>query len=78
MCKSLTYAQRTARVLERAGITAVVKKAPQGTTSHGCAYCVKVSENRLRDAQNALCNAGLVPSRVLLQGPDGSYGEVMV
>ncbi len=76
MCRSLTYAQRAARVLERSGITAVITKAPPGTTDAGCAYCVKIWENRLRDALAALRQQGLGPSRVLMQMPGGRYQEV--
>ena len=35
MCRSLTYAQRAARVLERAGIGAGIIKAPAGLTGNG-------------------------------------------
>lgn len=76
MCRSLTYAQRAARALERSGITAVITRAPHGTTDVGCAYCVKVYENRLKDALGALSQAGLGPNRVLMQDPGGRYKEV--
>jgi hypothetical protein len=75
MCRSLTYAQRAARVLERSGITAVITRAPQGTTDVGCAYCVKVWENRLKDALSALRQSGLGPNRVLMPLPGGKYRE---
>ena len=42
LCRSLTYAQRSSRVLERAGITAVVHKAPLSVSKTGCTYCVKL------------------------------------
>ena len=42
MCRSLTYAQRSSQVLERAGITATVLKAPQSVSKTGCTYCVKL------------------------------------
>ena len=38
MCRSLTWAQRSAALLERGGITASVVKAPQGLSPSGCAY----------------------------------------
>ena len=38
--RSLTHAQRSSRVLERAGITTAVIKAPQGLSSSGCAYAI--------------------------------------
>jgi len=42
MCRSLTYAQKVARLLERSGINASVVKAPQILTSGGCGYAVAV------------------------------------
>ena len=38
MCRSLTYAQKSVKLLERSGITAAVVKAPQGLSSSGCGY----------------------------------------
>jgi len=76
MCRSLTYAQRSARVLERSGITAIVTKAPQGASQEGCAYCVKVSERRLADALRALKNAELGPKKVFVMDSSGGIREV--
>lgn len=76
MCRSLTYAQKTARILERFGITAIVTRAPSGTTGQGCAYCVRVSERNLTQALTALKDAGLGPGRVFLQAPTGDISEV--
>ena len=42
MCHSLTHAQRSARLLERQGISAAVTKAPQGLSNRGCAYAVSL------------------------------------
>lgn len=53
MCRSLTYAQRSSQVLERAGITATVLKAPQSVSKTGCTYCVKLYESRLVRALGA-------------------------
>jgi len=76
MCRSLTYAQKTARIFERRGITAAVTRAPQETSSKGCAYCVKVSERNLNQALTALKNAGLGYSKVFLQTASGEIAEV--
>ena len=40
LCRSLTQAQRAARLLERAGIFASVTKAPQNASTRGCTYGV--------------------------------------
>lgn len=76
LCRSLTYAQRAARILERSGITAIITKAPKSAVGSGCNYCVKVSESRLTQALKALNEAGLAPLKILVQQDDGSFGEV--
>lgn len=76
MCRSLTYAQRAAKALERVGISAIVTKAPQSITSEGCAYCVKVSERRLAESLATLKNEGLGPGKVYMRAPDGKVSEV--
>ena len=75
-CRSLTYAQRTAKALERAGITAIVTKIPQSISHTGCRYCVKVSARYFSDALAALKNAGLFPIKVYALYANGGYGEV--
>lgn len=76
MCRSLTYAQRTARTLERQGITASVARAPQGVSGQGCAYCVKVSGRNLERALTALKNTNLGPGKVYLLSASGAVSEV--
>lgn len=76
MCKSLTYAQRANRTLERSGITSVITKAPKSATGIGCGYCVKVTEKKLAPALAALNEAGLGPARVFLQSAGGAVSEV--
>lgn len=76
LCKSLTYAQRSARVLEQSGITVTVSKVPQSVSIQGCAYCVKVSERKVREAINLLRQAGLAPGRAFTLNADGTAKEV--
>lgn len=76
ICRSLTYAQRTAAALERAGITAHIMRTPQTLSGNGCSHAVKVSERRLSDALAVLKRAELSPSRVYFISADGSYKEV--
>lgn len=75
MFRSLTYAQRAARSLQRKGIPADITKAPQGTTDRGCTYCVRVADHRLYASLNALQNDGIEHGRILQQN-DGAYREV--
>lgn len=76
VCRSLTYAQRTAAALERAGITARILRSPKLIDRDGCSHCVKVSERNLTAALVILNRAGLTPKRVFLQAEDGGYREV--
>lgn len=76
ICRSLTYAQRTARVLERAGITGHIMRAPKVVAGEGCSHCVRVAEHRLAAALSVLNREGLGPKRVWMQDADGGYSEV--
>ena len=70
--RSLTYAQRAARILERAGITGTVSRVPKAASTKGCAYCVIVAARHKERAMAVLTGAGVVPERVLLRHPDGT------
>ena len=76
ICRSLTAAQKTAAVLERAGVTAHIMRAPKLISENGCSYAVKVSERRLTEALQILNRVGLSPERVYIMSADGSYKEV--
>jgi len=78
MCKSLTYAQKTAKALERAGVTAIIMRPPRGLSKEGCTYSVKISEHKLSQALAVMNGAGLTYSRVFIVRPDGTSGEVHV
>lgn len=76
MCRSLTYAQRASKLLDKSGITATVTKIPKSAAGSGCNYCIKVSERRLTDALEILNYNSLGPIRVFLLSHDGSVCEV--
>ena len=78
MFRSLTYAQRGARTLERSGINAALTKAPLETTDRGCTYCVRVAEHKMDAALAALDRQGVAHGRVMRAMDDGSYREVRV
>ena len=76
VCRSLTYAQRTAAALERAGITAHILRSPKSIAGEGSSHSVKLSQRRLADALRALHRVGLEPKRIFITTGDGSYREV--
>ena len=76
LCRSLTYAQRAAKTLERAGVTATVRKAPQGASDRGCTYAVKLRSTSLERALQLLKEAGVPYGKRFHIQPDGSLQEV--
>lgn len=78
LCRSLTYAQRSSRMLERAGITAAVLKAPLSVSKTGCTYCVKLKETQLERALLLLDRAAIQRGKIYRLLEDGTYQEVTV
>lgn len=75
-CRSLTYAQRTGKILERHGLKAAVVRTPPELSRRGCGYAVKLKRGSVSLAINVLENAGLMPEKVFLLNNDGSFEEV--
>ena len=76
LCRSLTYAQRAAKTLERAGVTATVRKAPQGASDRGCTYAVKLRSASLDRSLQLLKETGIPYGKRFHIQPDGSLQEV--
>ena len=76
ICRSLTYAQRTAAALERAGMTVRILRAPRSIAGEGCSHCVKIAQRYLQEALVILERSQLTPKRIFLAAGDGSYQEV--
>lgn len=74
MYRSLTYAQRGARTLERAGVTGTVVRVPKSVTERGCGYGVLVTPKNRARALALLTAAELDPERVLIR-ENGTYRE---
>ena len=78
VCRSLTYAQRTASALERSGITAHILRSPKAIDQEGCSHSVKIAERSLPGALRVLARMGLTPKRIYIMSSDGSYKEVLL
>lgn len=78
ICRSLTYAQRTASLLERAGISAYVMRSPKAADAEGCSHAVRVREKYIAQALKILAREDLSPKRVFIVSGDGSYREVIL
>lgn len=75
MCRSLTYAQRAARLLERTGITVTVVKAPQGLTTGGCSYALTL-HRRFDEAVQLLKKNNLLNGKLFSRTDGTDYREV--
>ena len=78
MCRSLTYAQKAMRTLERGGVSVTLLKVPQSVSQTGCSYGLRIpakhlsySITLLRDKQNAF-------GKVFRYMQDGSLEEVQL
>lgn len=78
VCRSLTYAQRTAAALERVGILTRILRAPKKISAEGCSHCVRITPRDLDTALTVLRRAGLEPKRVFSAQSDGNYLEMQI
>ena len=76
ICRSLTYAQRTAAALGRAGISASFFRTPRQIAGEGCSHCVRIRRRDREDALAVLRLADLSPKRVFQMEDGGGYREV--
>ena len=75
MCRSLTWAQRSAALLERGGITASVVKAPQGLSTSGCGYAISIYR-RLEEARHLLAKNNMINGKIFKRTENGEYQEM--
>ncbi len=75
VCTSLTYAQRTAAVLERRGIPSAVVRTPSEYAVNGCGYSVRIQQRYIEGAGAALEEAGLSPVRIVTGLRSGQTGR---
>ena len=73
--RSLTQAQKAARLLERSGISAVVTKAPQGLSQKGCGYALALRRH-FPEAVALLRRYGLLSGKLFQRDENGEYREV--
>ena len=75
IARSVTYAQRMQRALQRAGIRCQIYRAPRELTELGCAYAVEIAAAALTDALQILYREQLAPVQIYLS-QRGYYREV--
>lgn len=75
--RSITHAQQMARVLERGGVFAKIRRVGRGVTKSGCGYTLDVPGRKYAQAIALLREAGQLPVRVI-HISDGQQKEVAV
>lgn len=78
VCRSLTYAQKTAKILEKWKIKGDIVKTPLDITGDGCGYSVKISGNLLNKSLDILKSANISFVKLVGMYPDGHYFEVRI
>ncbi|MBR4077106.1 MAG: DUF3343 domain-containing protein [Oscillospiraceae bacterium] len=76
MCRSLTYAQRALRTLERGGVSAVLLKVPQAVSHTGCSYGLRVSARYVELCLRLLNENHNPYGKVFRYETDGTLTEV--
>ena len=76
LCRSQTYAQRMAAVLEGGGINCRVARVPRSIAGDGCGYCVRVAERHFAAANKLLREEGMTFKRVYKTNDEGGFEEV--
>ena len=75
LARSVTYAQRMQRALERTGIHCQIARAPRDMTDLGCAYILRLAAADLKTALIALHREALDPVQIFLN-QRGIFREV--
>lgn len=78
MCRSLTYAQKAMRTLERGGVTVTLLRVPQSISQTGCSYGLRVSSRYLHYSLALLREKQNPYGKVFRYLSDGSLEEVDV
>lgn len=76
VCRSLTYAQRTSKVLERGGIPNYLARTPKHIVREGCGHGVKLGEKYLEKALEVLEKSNLPPKQLYFSSGGSDFKEV--
>ncbi len=78
VCRSVTYAQRMARALEKRGFSANMVRLPAGLPGIGCGYGVKIPGSQIAQALVSVKELGFPASRVFCEFQNGQMEEYPV
>ena len=76
MCRSLTNAQKSVKLLERNGIFGNVIKAPHELSGRGCGYAVSLHRS-IEAAIAILKKNDLISGKVFVRDENDNYSEVI-
>lgn len=74
--RSVTTAQRGEKVLQKAGLRAVLLRTPKWMESQGCGYSLRIRTDELLPVVDLLREKAVVFRRIYVQNPDGTLEEV--
>ena len=76
--RSVTTAQRGEKVLQKAGLRAVLLRTPKWMESQGCGYSLRIRSDELLPVVDLLREKAVAFRRIYVQNPDGTLEEVAV
>lgn len=76
--RSVTYAQRGAKILKRSGMDCLLRRTPKIITSNGCGYCLQIQAADVSEAMMLLHGAQLQYGKVYAMEHGDSYEEIVV
>jgi len=76
VCRSVTHAQRSKKVLERIGINSRIVRPNLQLTGGECGYAVRISEVFLAEALEGLEQNRIPPKKVLISDERGNFREM--
>ena len=74
--RSVTYAQRGERVLQRAGIGCTLQRTPKWMEQQGCGYCLRLRQPEVSRAVELLRQKQVPLRRVYVSQGDGKMKEM--
>lgn len=73
--RSVTYAQRGERILQKEGIRCVLLRTPRWMEQQGCGYCLRLWTDEVKSALHLLQREQIPYRKVYIQGRDGQLEE---
>ena len=76
--RSVTYAQRGEKTLEKEGVRCTMLRTPKWMETKGCGYCLRLWARDAGQGVDLLRRHGVAFGKVYLQNSDGQLEEIEV